>query len=238
MSENNGLYFIRLLQQAYNSSDRQKAFGAALEEIRSKGNLPEYRDGFENFQFFLKVLDEYAYTKTDIVSDLKAGILEAKVIDILTDTFAGSDKERQTIIDVLKADPRFLSEFQSLKAEIEEFLPRGSSIMIKIEKDGQLFASFAYSPSSERSLVKGITPGSYSIKLSTGLLIWQGKLSEKELIWTKAFPREKVKAAAETKAIGQKTSHSEPLLNGELTLEIFPGLESGAIQLSVRKPEK
>jgi hypothetical protein len=218
MAENNDLYFIQMLQKAFKDPDKRQALLAAIEEIKAKGKMPEYRGGFKNFRSFIKVLDEYASTEPDIVSGLKAEILETKIIDILTDTFAGSEKEKQAIIDVIKADSGLMSEYQALKAELEEFLSEESAIFIEIEKDGHLFTSFGYTQSSELTLIGQVFPGNYTIKLSTGFLIWQGELTERELIWTEAFPHEKVKAAAETKAIGRRSSHSEPLLNGELIL--------------------
>jgi hypothetical protein len=238
MTENQNLYFIRLLQKAFRSPDKKRAMRAAIDEIESKSKLAEYREGYRNFQAFLKAIDKYASSEPEIASGLAAEIIELKMIDILTNTFQGNEKDKRAILELIKADPGLLSDYEALKIEISEFLPAEASIMIEIIKNGSLYTSLAYEPSSTLVSVKGITPGSYAIRLSTGLLLWEGQLQEKELIWTRAFPKEKVKAAAETKAIPRKASLSKPLLNGEFTLEIFPGLESGAIQLSVRTPEK
>jgi hypothetical protein len=234
MTENN-LYFIQLLQKAFKSSDRKLAFKAAIEEIKSKGKLPEYREGYDNFLAFINAIEEYLLSQPELIEDLKAGIIETKMIDLLTDTFSGSDKEKREIITLIKADPEMRLAYNELKVEIAELLPTDMPLLIEIEKDGNPFASFAQVASSESILIKGVTPGNYVIKLSTGLLIWQGDLSDKQLIWKKAFPKEKLKAAAETKIIGQKSSFAEPLLERELLLEVFPGLESGAIQLTIRK---
>lgn len=234
MTENN-LYFIQLLQKAFKSSDRKLAFKAAIEEIKSKGILPEYRKGYDNFLAFMNAIEEHLMSEPELMDDLKTGIIETKMIDLLTDTFTGSVKEKQEIINLIKADPGMLLTYNELKAEMAEFLPKNPRLLIEIEKDGNPFASFAHVASSESILIKGVTPGNYIIKLSTGLLIWQGQINDKQLIWKKAFPKEKVKAAAETKVIGQKSSVTEPLLNGELILEVFPGLESGAIQITFRK---
>jgi len=234
MTENN-LYFIQLLQKAFKSSDSALAFKEAIEEIKSKGKLPEYREGYDNFLAFINAIEDHLISQPELIEDLKTGILETEMIDLLTDTFTGSDKEKQEIINLIKADPGMLLAYNELKAEMAEFLPKDLPMLIEIEKDGNPFASFAHEPSSESILIKGITSGNYVIKLSTGLFIWQGNLSDKQLIWKKAFPKEKLKAAAETKIIGQKASFTEPLLKGELILEVFPGLESGAIQLTFRK---
>jgi hypothetical protein len=238
MTENQNLYFIRLLQEAFRNPDRKRAMKAAIDEIESKSTLAEYREGYRNFQAFLQAIDKYASSEPEIASGLGAEAMESKMIEILTNTFEGNEKDKQAIIELIKADPGLLSDYEALKTEISEFLPAETAIMIEILKDGRPYTSFAYKPLSSLISVKGITPGSYAIKLSTGLLLWEGHLQEKELIWTKAFPKEKVKAAAETKAIGRKASLSKLLLNGELTLEVFPGLESGAIQLGVGRPEK
>ncbi len=238
MTENQNLYFIRLLQAAFRNPDRKRAIMAAIDEIESKKKLAEYREGYRNFKVFLKAIDSYASSDPEIAGSLGAEIIESKMIDILTNTFQGNEKDMQAIMKLIEADPGLLSDYETLKTEISEFLPTDTVIMIEILKDGRSYASFAYEPSTKLVSVKGITPGSYTIRLSTGLLLWEGQLQEKELIWTKAFPREKVKAAAETKAISRKASLSESLLKGELILEIFPGLESGAIQLSVGKLEK
>ncbi len=114
-------HFIRLFEQAVNSSDRPKAFRIVLEEIKAKGPLPEFREGLKNFQFFIAILSQYSSIQSDNAILLKEGILETRFIDILRANISGGDKEKRAIADIIKSDPGLSSEFQNLKTEIAKF---------------------------------------------------------------------------------------------------------------------
>ncbi len=71
--------------------------------------------------------------------------------------------------------------------------------------------------------------------LDTGWVIWQGELTERDLIWMAAFPDVPLDLAADTDETSARTTREESLLDGELILRVIPGLESGNIELEYRQ---
>jgi len=76
-----------------------------------------------------------------------------------------------------------------------------------------------------------IEPGPYSLSLSTGRLLWEGELTASHLLWQEAFGDTPWEMAAETEVGDEEPTLTESLLDGELLLQVFPGLEAGAIAI-------
>jgi hypothetical protein len=105
-------------------------------------------------------------------------------------------------------------------------------IVLVVEREGDKFGSICIDPSGEIGRLPGIIPGSYTICLSTGRLLWKGELGEADLVWAKAFPGRPLALAADTKGGHQLPSRKEPL-GGGLTLLVFPGVEAGEISVVI-----
>jgi len=78
-------------------------------------------------------------------------------------------------------------------------------------------------------------PGYFEVKLNTGHILWQGNLIEKDLLWTKAFPERDFELAADTGDTDQPVTKELRLLNDELIIRVFPGIESGRLEIKVRE---
>jgi hypothetical protein len=74
-------------------------------------------------------------------------------------------------------------------------------------------------------------PGFYRIGLSTGWVLWEGPVTEKDLMWSRAFPGMPLRLAAATEAEDSHASREFCLLDDEVGVSILPGLESGSIEL-------
>ena len=90
MPNDHRLYFIRILQAAFEQADRTQAVKTAIEEITSLGRVPEYREGFQNFQSLIGALDHQAALDKDIQR------LEQLARDRQTFEAQLADAERQT----------------------------------------------------------------------------------------------------------------------------------------------
>lgn len=235
MTESRDLHFIRILLNAFGSKDKKEALKAAFKEIKNKGKLPEYRTASKNFEKFLKIVDDSVSSQPDIRHNLETEMSESTLIDLVTDTFPGNDEEKQKVLSLIKKNPGLLSEYERIRNELSEFLPKPEQVQIEIEKNGKPLGLFEFDTATSRILVREVEPGDYLVKLSSGLLLWQGNLSREKLVWTSAFPGEKLPAAAETEPLRRKPSYREDLAEGEIRLEILPGLESGAMLLTLRK---
>lgn len=98
-----------------------------------------------------------------------------------------------------------------------------------VELNGRHLASAPLYPFEGMASIAGISPGTYTVKLWTGRVLWEGELSEADLLWAVAFPRRPLALAADTAPADRLRSRRELLLNGELCLSVFPGVEAGEI---------
>ena len=235
MSDKHNLYFVRILQEAFEKPDKATSLKSALEEINSLGRTPEFREGFENFKKFIQIIDDHAISEAELTGDIKYEMLQSRMIDFITDTFMESAEEKQAMVEFIKNNPELYSEFEKRREELRDFLPPKTMVEIEIERDGNPFGVYRLENHFDHIAINGIPPGEYAIRLSTGLLLWQGRLDEMDILWHLVHPGEKLPAAAETESFRQKATMVIDLMEGEAKLEVFPGLESGTIVLSFRK---
>ena len=82
-------------------------------------------------------------------------------------------------------------------------------------------------------MINGVTPGAYCLRLETGRVIWQEDLGDQDLLWTKAFPGQPLRAAADDGGAHIPATHRFSVLEGEIMLQVFAGLESGSIEITL-----
>ena len=120
---------------------------------------------------------------------------------------------------------------------ILEALERRTAIEILIERENHLVGSCLLEDSPGRQNVSGIKPGSYQLKLDTGRIIWKGHLTEKDLLWTKAFPGQPLEVAADTGESGSRPTRTVDLAENGIVLRFYAGVESGSMEIEVAKVE-
>ena len=231
MPNDQRLYFVRILQAALAERDRTQALKIAIEEITSLGKRPEYREGFQNFQNLIRALDDQAVLDRDLLQDVRSEYLEARTLDILTDTFTGTEDEKRALKGLIQDDPELAHSLELMRKDLVSRLPERTEVEIEVEKGQLSFGLYRLEKGFDRIVIPGIQPGDYSIKLSTGLLLWEGQLESKQLLWSLAFPGQKLPAAAESRRVDQQTTVTSELMGGEIRLVVLPGLESGTIVL-------
>ena len=125
------------------------------------------------------------------------------------------------------------ASMEGLSRLLAEFKPtKGLKLVVKLE--GKPIGSMPLS--GEPTSLDGILPGNYSFELDTGRLLWEGPLSSQEILWFEAFSDEDLKLAAETEAAARKPTRQIELLDGEVTVKVFPGISAG--RLEVRQVSK
>jgi hypothetical protein len=120
---------------------------------------------------------------------------------------------------------------------ILEALERRPAIEILIERKNHLVGSCLFEDFTGRQNVSGIKPGSYQLKLDTGRIIWKGHLTEKDLLWTKAFPGQPLEVAADTGESGSRPTRTVDLPESGVVLRFYAGVESGSMEIEVAKAE-
>ena len=72
-------------------------------------------------------------------------------------------------------------------------------------------------------------PGEYRIAFDTGRLLWRGELDERDLIWSRAFPGEDLRMAADSEEVVVEPSSTSEILQGECSICCYPGLYCGTL---------
>ncbi|MCK5679449.1 hypothetical protein KAI46_01405 [bacterium] len=106
-------------------------------------------------------------------------------------------------------------------------------LALNLECDQQLIEVFEV-PFAHDQVLRKLKPGYYTLQTSSGWLLWEEYLSSEELIWTYAFPEQDLPLAADTDDADEVLPSKEiELLDGEIQLLIYPGLESGVMKIKV-----
>ena len=93
---------------------------------------------------------------------------------------------------------------------------------IIVERNGKSIASIPCEHLPVTKEIRDVKPGLYTIRQNTGRVIWEGELTQEELIWNAAFPEQPLDLAADTGETAARTTREIALLNGELIIQVFP----------------
>jgi hypothetical protein len=228
-SSNKDLYFLRVLQLAFNHEDVSTALKQAFAEIKMLADDPQYKNGHHNFSAFVDMIESGIQSNDALKSSLDYWIKLKDAIRILTDDFDGSEQEKEYIIEFFRDS----NEFEMLKKEMTEFKVTKIPLFIEVEKDGKSLAIKNYDREQFPLIISGLTIGRHTIKLSNGRIIWEKELKDADLQWEVAFPDEQYPAAAMTSPVKSTPSILEILQIPSLKVEIFPGIEAGTMQISM-----
>ena len=232
---NRTLYFIPLIERALGQSNPRKALAEAFREIQSLGRDPAYADGFAMFLSFMEEVAESWKLQDLLASGAGAAILEDLSLQLAAETAPNapfSEKDQFGLPPALigqikqRLPSLFLLDAEPIRAEIDVI--RGTEIQATIQLD----------PTEPVQRIAGILPGKYTFRLGSGRLLWEVELQEKDLILKLADPGQNLKLAADT---GEDRQHSPTrkmaVLSGELVFRVFPGIESGWIEIETRIPQ-
>lgn len=205
---NNVLYFIPLVAKALRQLDARASLRNAFKEIHILGQKPEYGRGLANFKLFMAEVQHNLATKSDREQDV-------------------------VLLEIMLEESIRFHEFGEINEADLQWRSADSVLDVIVEKnDEQLGAiSTAELPVSKSFI--DIQPGHYAVKLSTGRILWNGILAKKDLFWTEAYPNQAIKLVADTGATSIQVTRKIRLLDGEVMLHVFPGIESGRIQVRI-----
>jgi hypothetical protein len=162
------------------------------------------------YLYFISLL-AWAFKQPDRVTALQAVLIE---IDQLGQTEQFRVGYRQF--------GDFLREAYSLQ------VPR-----LRLERDGELVAEFIPCETVQETQVSGIVPASYSLRLNTGRLLWTEVLKEEDLLWAHAFPSTALLLAADSHGAATPWKREWKLLQEEIFVRVYPGVESGALGIRI-----
>ena len=222
---NKNLYFIEIFNTAFQQADPKVALRNAFEQIQHLGRQKQFRDGFCNFERFMEQVSKYRKLReTDSVRQL--------ITEIATETFSGTEKQRRAVVESIAFDSEVKAEYEKVCRQVCRDCCKQTAV-IQFFRDKLLIGEMTFSEAVGRKTIGRILPGDYTLKLDTGRVVWQGNLSGQDLIWIEAFGTRKLDLAAETSGIKRLPVRSETLLDGDMILRTFAGIESGTIEIEL-----
>ena len=229
MTDSKKLYFIPIIARALSSVEPKRAMEEAFSEIRELGNQAEYAEGFRQFLEFVKsVVTPSAQDSEERIQLVKNAIYRL-IYDLATDTFDGDEEQKDALINAFRIIPEWNAEYERIKEETQAFQASETPMEVEVIKGDRVIGSSAIS--IEPTSISSISPGNYTIRFSNGRVLWEGNILPKDVIWAFAYPDKDLPMAAETEPSQREPTRTLILLNGELIIQVFAGLESGEIRL-------
>jgi len=229
MEKDNNLYFIPILAKAFEIPDRAAAFKNALSEIIRLGKSAEYKKGFEQFEQFIASGIQSLSEDSDDYTRLRDMVLQSLLTMLATDTFDGPEEVRESLIKRIQSNPDLASRYQEL---LEELSPANEpALEVELYKNDELLSTQPLPSAQQGVYFDQIEPGNYSIRLSNGRVLWEGNVEAKDVIWKLAYPEKAYPMAAKTERDETNKTKSIKLLDGEIALSFYAGLESGGLEL-------
>lgn len=232
----NDMYYIPILARALQQADTEQALQMAFEDIKTLGEQSEYHDGFSQFQLFMEAVRR----QTEVADPnlLEPTLMRELMTQLATDMFDGNGVERQSVLDLIQSRPRWRQEYEQLISDIHGSEAAPTALEISVYREEKPFGAITFEKTPCSQTIDKVTPGGYTVSLATGRVIWQGDLTEQDLIWTAAFPGKPLDLAADTDRTEEVSTRKFNLLDSEITLEVIPGLESGRLKITVNFSEK
>jgi hypothetical protein len=233
MPNNNTLYFIPIIARAIESTNPKRAMIEAFDKIVELGEEPEYKEGYRQFSEFLKATFMPTDEEEDQKIELIKNAIRRLIYDLVTDTFEGDEERKEALVAAFKNNPQWNNEFNRIENEGRPFLTPEMPMEIELLIGENLVESFLIS--NIPTTISSIFPGRYVIRFSNGRFLWEGEIRREDVIWTYAFPQKDFPMAAKTETLHQEPTKTISLLDGELIIHVFAGLESGRLLIKSGK---
>jgi len=219
---NENLFFVPIIANALQEPNIEEALRKAFCQIKKMSTEKRYFEGFANFELFMNTAyNRYEITTTDQIHEL--------IVHLGMGMFEGTTQEKETMLDIVASHPEWKVEYEAFcQIEADKNLMREFPVIeVSSDKGFVIRNTFEKVPGHES--FEGLLPGKYKIKLvNTGWIIWEGKLTAKELIWTA------LDMAADTRGTQKRHTNKIDLLNNkELILRTFAGREMGRIEIEL-----
>jgi hypothetical protein len=230
MTDSKRLYFIPIIARALRSDDPKRAMEEAFSEIRKLSNQAEYKEGFRQFLEFVEVAVKPSAQDSEERIQIVKNAIYRLIYDLATDTFDGDEERKDDLIKAFRNIPEWKAEYERIKEDAQAFQAPETPMEVEVLKGDRIIGSSAISP--EPTSISSISPGSYKIRFSNGRVLWEGDILRKDVIWAFAYPDKDLPMAAETEPSQREPTRTLHLLNGELIIQVFAGLETGEIRLN------
>lgn len=211
---NSKLYFIPILMKALEKEEIQSSVESAISETTELGKLEENKTGYEQFEMFLKagINESNSYNYIDRIFH-----------GIINDYISITEIEKDDLLQKINSNPELKKRYQ----EIITNFGHAESIKLEIYKDGKLLKNISLE--DDKSEVSKIEVGEYTISLNNGRVLWVGEITDQDIMLD-PIKNTDYKMAASTEDKVSETTKTIKLMNNELTLFVYAGLEYGKLK--------
>jgi hypothetical protein len=136
----------------------------------------------------------------------------------------------QTFVRELQ-DESWLGELEHLCRHVltESLLAPGPQVLL--DRNFRAIQTLSWMPGKPTKFTQSVTAGRYRLRLTTGRVLWDEELSDRDLIWQQARPGHPLVMAAATEEESPMPVRQMSLLEGAMSLCIYPGLEAGRLEI-------
>ena len=231
MNQSNRLYFIPILVKAIDSPYPEQALKEAFKTITRLGELPDYQEGYKQYEAFIAAGIEGIKEDPGI-----KGILIERLLTVLaTDTFTGTEELKNEILGIIHNNPELDRSYNKTVEGISSFIEQDIPVELELFINDVFISKKELPEGSKEVVFADIDPGNYEIKLSNGRTLWNGKIDKKHILWDEAYPGKDLPMAADTGEISIQPTTLIPILNGEMKIKIYPGPETGKLVVSLNE---
>ena len=234
MTELNDMYYLTILLKAFRESYTERALRNAFKEIVTKGSTPEYREAYTHFLDLIKKgVADLASNDPDVWDTIKEQAFKDIMLSLATDRFPGSKETQEELIKAITANPKL----NSIYKELLESLGKDEKVPFEfiLEKNDVDFATISIPDTETAAIVHRIGPGTYILRHANGRVLWEDTISSSQVIWQEAYPHVNYSMVADTGDAIDRATLRVSLLDGEITISITPGLESGTMKVTINE---
>lgn len=231
---NDNLYFLPMIADALEQPDPKKALKKAFENIKNIGRQPKYEQGLSQFQRFINEVLRNLEKQSETSESMTEYFIRDLALQLATGLLEDDEKETKAALNLIKSRPKWQKELEKVLLETARSEAPDRIPEIIIEKEGKQINSIPFENRPASKTIKNLKPGLYTITLDTGRVLWQDRLTEKDLLWIYAFPEKDLAMAADTGEGKPRTTRQIELLGGEVTIRVFPEIESGRLELKIK----
>jgi hypothetical protein len=231
---NDPLFFIRILVNAYDAPDRPKALQDAFETVQRLGLQPGYEQALAQCRAFLEEVVRQAPMRSQGEQSNNDSMIDLIIIGLATGTFDGTDAAKEALTTLVTSRPEWREKYECIRTDLQ-FAPDVPGVVeIILARDDVDLPMLSFARGGATHTIAHVLPGHYSMRLSTGRVLWAGELQREDVEWTAAFPGRALDlAAADARTLAGPPTREMRLLDGEVVMRIFPGLEAGAMVITV-----
>ena len=123
-----------------------------------------------------------------------------------------------------------------LQEKLANAFKRPNLFDITIEKDGLPVKTLTFRYTGDSKTAANITPGSYKLVFESGLCLWQGTVSAKDVLIAKAYPDDDLQMAAnDTGEENRKLTKTVSLFGQAGEVKFYAGIGSSSMEIVINR---